>query len=60
MSNLSGHYKIITRQSGTGNTTVFIVDPETGVVIGQILFVGDITKDEKSKVVGDLGNLVER
>jgi hypothetical protein len=60
MSNLSGRYKIVTRQTGMGHTTVFIADPESETMIAQILFVGSITKDEKLKVVGDLGTLLKQ
>jgi hypothetical protein len=59
MSNLSGQYKVISKPGLTGRRSVYIVDPETGVVIGSILFSPEITEEDKAKVEADIAAGIE-
>lgn len=60
MAQLSGQYKIATRGLITGSMGVYLVDPQTGIVIAQLAFTNQVPTGSYSKIAADLDDLLSR
>ena len=60
MAELSGKYKIATKNLISGAVGVYLVDPETGTVIAQLAFTNQVSSEQYGKIAGDLEELLTR